>query len=229
MDQNAVPPPPPPPPYVPAPPAALVLPWEIPGRPAVDALVETVKLIATSTDEAFRRMPVVGDIARPLLYGVIIGSIGPLLARFYSLFLPNPLVGFLQRSFPGRAGEWASSPGIAGFFVVPIAVAVGLFLGAGIVHLCLMLVSGATGGYLTTFRVICYASPGQLFQVIPFLGGLLALVFVVLLEIKGLAIAHRTTTGKAAAAVLIPIAFCCVCVVGVIVAFGAALAGFMSR
>jgi len=214
---------------VPVPPAVEALPWEIPGRPAVDALVETVKLLATSTDEAFRRMPLAGDIARPLLYGVIIGSIGPLIARFYSFFLPNPFVGFLRRSFPGRADDFISRPGVGGFFAVPIAVALGLFIGAAIVHLCLLLVSGATGGYVTTFRVICYASTGQLFQVIPFLGGLLALVFVVLLEIKGLAIAHRTTTGKATAAVLIPIAFCCVCVIGVLVAFGAALAGFLNR
>ncbi|HEX7579294.1 MAG TPA: hypothetical protein VF580_04785, partial [Thermoanaerobaculia bacterium] len=81
MDQVFIPPPPPPPPpFVPAPPAVAPIPWEDPSRPPAPALIETVKLFVTDMTQAFRRMPVTGDIARPLLYAVIVGSIGPIIA-----------------------------------------------------------------------------------------------------------------------------------------------------
>ena len=61
------------------------------------------------------------------------------------------------------------------------------------------------------------------------IGGLLALVFTTILEVKGLEIAHRTTPGKAIAAILIPGAVCCVCAVLVLVTLGAALFGMLGR
>lgn len=227
------PPPPPPPPFVPPPPAEAPIPWETPGLPPAEALIETVKLFIVDMEQAFRRMPVAGDISRPLLYAVIVGSVGPIVAQIYSIFLPNPYVHVLRRYLGSRVGEEIfARPGIAGvfgIFVVPVAVVFGIFLGAGIVHLCLMLVGGATNGFVTTLRVVCYASTGQLAQVVPIIGGLVAMVFVVILEVRGLATAHRTTVGKAIAAVLIPVGLCCVCVLGLIAAFGAVLAGLIHR
>ena len=56
-----------------------------------------------------------------------------------------------------------------------------------------------------------------------------ALVLVAILEVKGLEIAHRTTSGKAIAAILIPGAVCCVCAGLVIAALGAAMFGMINR
>jgi hypothetical protein len=237
MDQIYVPPPPPPPPPAPpafqaVPPAEEPIPWETPGRPAAEALVETVKLFVTDMAQAFRRMPVAGDLARPLLYAVIVGSIGPMVAQVYSIFLPNPFVRMLQERIGGGAGSElfarSAAAGVFGVFFVPVAVVVGLFLGAGIIHLCLMMVGAANSGFLATVRVLCYSSTGQLAQVVPVIGGLLAFVFVLILEVKGLETAHRTTTGKAIAAVLIPVAFCCACAILLVVSLGAAMIGFLS-
>ena len=234
MDQVFIPPPPPPPPpFVPAPPAEATIPWEDPSRPPAEALIETVKLFVTDMTQAFRRMPVTGDIARPLLYAVIVGSIGPIIAQVYSLFLPNPIYRILQERFAGQAGSElfhrSAAAGVFGIVFVPVAVVIGLFIGAGIVHVCLMMIGGANSGFIATLRVVCYASTGQLAQVVPLIGGFLAFVFVVILEMKGLEIAHRTTTGKAIAAVLIPVAVCCVCVVLFVVTLGAAIFGMLNR
>ena len=235
MDQTVFPPPPPPPPpvpsfQVPVPPAEPPIPWETPGRPAGEALVETVKLFVTDWAQAFRRMPVGGDLAKPLLYAVIVGSIGPIVAQLYSLFLPNPVMRILQERLGSGGGEIAArsaAVGLFGVFFVPVAVVVGLFIGAAIVHLCLSLVGGAHSGFMATLRVLCYSSTGQLAQVIPVIGGLVAVVLVLILEVKGLETAHRTTPGKALAAVLIPVAFCCVCVGLFFATLGAAIFGML--
>jgi hypothetical protein len=76
---------------------------------------------------------------------------------------------------------------------------------------------------------MCYSSTGQLAQVIPVVGGLVALVLVGILEVKGLQIAHRTTTGKAIAALVIPVGVCCLCVGVVAVTAGAAFMGYLNR
>jgi hypothetical protein len=238
MDQTAYPPPPPPPPpplpptFAAAPPAEPPIPWETPGRPAGEALVETVKLFVTDMGQAFRRMPVAGDLAKPLLYAVIVGSVGPVLAQIYSLVLPNPFAAVLQRFVGEGSGELlarSAAAGLFGVFFVPIGLVIGLFLGAGIVHLCLMLIGGPNAGFMATLRVFCYSTTGQLAQVVPVIGWLLALVFVPILEIKGLAIAHRTSVGRATAAVLIPGVLCCVCIAVVAATVGAALVGMLSR
>jgi hypothetical protein len=234
MDQPVYPPPPPPPPpapayQVPVPPVEPPIPWETPGRPAGEALVETVKLFATDWAQGFRRMPVTGDLSKPLLYAVIVGSIGPIVAQLTSIFIPNPLVRILQDRLGSGGGEAVSrsAVGLLGIFFVPVAIVVGLFLGAAIVHLCLTLVGGAHGSFMATVRVLCYASTGQLAQVIPVIGGLVALVLVLILEVKGLETAHRTTPGKALAAVLIPVAVCCVCAGLLLATVGAAILGML--
>jgi hypothetical protein len=98
--------------------------------------------------------------------------------------------------------------GVAG---VAIGATVGLLIGGGITHLCLMIVGGARQPYETTVRVIGYAqgSTGWM-QVIPFVGPLVGGVWLLIMEVIGLSRAHEIPIGKAVLAVLLPIAFCCV-------------------
>jgi len=103
-------------------------------------------------------------------------------------------------------------------------VLLGIFIWSAIVHLFLMLVGGANTGFASTVRVVAYSSTVQIVQVIPLCGGTIAAVWALVLYIIGLAIAHRTTQGKSALAVLLPLALCCVCVAILVAAFGAAIA-----
>ncbi len=94
--------------------------------------------------------------------------------------------------------------------LAPVFIVIGIFINAGIVHLCLMLVGGAKQSFETTFRVVCFAagSVGPLL-VVPFCGGLIAGVWRIVLECIGLARAHEIDTGKAVMAVLLPLIVCC--------------------
>ena len=49
----------------------------------------------------------------------------------------------------------------------------------------------------------------ELAGIIPFCGGLISLVWAIILYVFGLSTAHRTTQGKAVLAVLLPVVLCC--------------------
>jgi hypothetical protein len=219
--------PPPPPGGVPPAPQAQPLPWEQPGYPALEGLYETAKLVITAPSQAFARMSLTGTLGRPLLYAVIFGWIGIIANQAYSLAFKGAIMGMLS-GLPGYNPKLmfglptAASVGVMIF--APVFVLIWVFIWAAIVHLFLMLVGGANTGFASTVRVVCYVATVQVVQVVPLCGGLIAGIWALVLYIIGVAIAHRTTQGKAALAVLLPLVLCCVCIAVLAAAFGAAIA-----
>ncbi|HVN32789.1 MAG TPA: YIP1 family protein [Thermoanaerobaculaceae bacterium] len=219
--------PPPPPGGVPPAAPTQPLPWEQPGYPALEGLYETAKLFLTAPSQAFARMSLTGTLGRPLLYAVIFGWLGIIASQAYSLAFRGAIHGFLS-SLPGYSPRLAFGLPVAATAAVmifaPVLVLLGIFIWSAIVHLFLMLVGGANTGFASTVRAVAYSSTVQIVQVIPLCGGTIAAVWALVLYIIGLAIAHRTTQGKSALAVLLPLALCCVCVAILVAAFGAAIA-----
>jgi hypothetical protein len=216
----AMPPPPPP-----APPAAQpeALPWEQPGFPAIEGLYETAKLFLLNPTAAFARMSIGGDLGRPLVFAVVFGWVGIVAGQLYQLLIP----GFPMRFLPGmeHSMDYAARPlfTIAMMVLAPVFVLLAVFIWSAIVHLFLLIVGAGGSGFTATVRVVCYAGATQILQVIPLCGGVIVFFWSIVLEIIGLATAHRTSQGKAAVAVLLPIALCCACLAVLAVAFGAAI------
>jgi hypothetical protein len=107
-------------------------------------------------------------------------------------------------------GIGATNQGVGGFLATiifaPIFAAIGLFIGAGILHLLVMLIVGSrSSGFEATFRVVAYSAVTSLVSWIPYIGGLLSL-YGIYLGIVGIREVHNTTTGRAALVVLIPAA-----------------------
>ena len=101
----------------------------------------------------------------------------------------------------------------------------GLLVSAAITHLCLVLVGGARHGYETTYRVAAFTAGSIAWlNVVPCFGPLIALVMTLICQIQGLAQAHETNVGRAAAAVLLPLALCFILVVAGFVALIAIIA-----
>ena len=108
---------------------------------------------------------------------------------------------------------------------LPAIILVVFFIEAGIFHLMLLIVGGARQSFETTARVVAYTSGATaIFQMVPFCGGLIGLVWGIIILILGLAYAHETSTGRAVAAVLLPLVLCCLCCVLVAVFFAATIA-----
>ena len=194
-----------------APTAAAPIPWEDPARSGTfDRFVETVKLLATRPSEAFAGMPTTGGIGSPLLYAIVVGWIGIAVAVTWNTLFQGMWIPFIGGGedaviAAGFTAAWA----IGAIILAPILVIIGVFIGAAILHLMLMIVGGANNGFEATVRVVCYAQTAQLAGIVPFCGGLISMVWAIVLYVFGLATAHRTTQGKAVLAVVLPVVLCC--------------------
>jgi hypothetical protein len=189
----------------------IPIPWEDPARKsAIERFAETVKLLATRPGEAYARMPTAGGIGSPLLYAIVVGWIGIAIAVVWNMLFQGMWIPFMGAGeeaavMAGFTAAWA----VGMIIVAPILVIVGVFIGAAILHLMLMIVGGANNGFEATVRVVCYAQTAQLAGIVPFCGGLISLVWAIILYVLGLAAAHRTTQGKAVLAVVLPVVLCC--------------------
>jgi hypothetical protein len=204
--------------------AASGLPWEHRQQLGlIKAWFDTVSLLITRPSDAFTMMRPEGGMMDPLLFGLIGGCAGSVV----SILLQG-----LISSIPAFAGrnDVFDYFGVSHFaFIIiyavlsPVLVAIGLFLGSAILHVCLMLVGGANRSFETTFRVVCFTGgAANLFSMIPMCGGIIAAVYHIVLNCIGLSRAHPTTTGKALLAIFLPLIICC----GVCVILGVVLGGF---
>jgi len=199
------------------------------------SLLETAKRLITSPGAAFADAREKGDYASPLLFAVILILVGAMFAAFWQLLVGPPDYASQLEELGPEAAEFAamfSGPAGAGGLIAtlvfaPILGIIGLFIWSGIVHLTLSLLGGlrdSTAGFEGTFRSASYSYVAQLAQLIPVVGGLITFVWSVALQMIGLSSIHRTSQGKAVAAVLIPFVVCCCLGIGLAVAFGAAIA-----
>jgi hypothetical protein len=202
-----------------------------------NALVETTRQVLTEPGTFFRAMPVTGGLSSPLLYGVVLGWAGLVAASFYQAIFRS-VVGSgwaaLGADRPeveallGWIGGWAGF--VAQVVFGGVAVVIGMFVAAFILHLMLLLLGGARRGFEATLRVVSFAEATSLLFLVPFCGQFLGWIWCAVLYVLGLAAAHQISHGKAAAAVLLPIALCCCGGAVLALLFGAAitsLAGHM--
>ena len=211
-------------PGVPSAAAGTGLPWEHRAQLGfVKSWFDTVSLLITKPGDAFTMMRAEGGLLDPLLFGLIGGCIGSIISLvFQGLFQSIPGMSAAHNPFDFFGwGPWALI--IVYAVLMPFLLTLGLFLGGGVLHLCLMMVGGANRSFETTFRVACFtAGSANLFSMIPICGGLIAMVYHIVLQIIGVSRAHQTTTGKAALAVFLPLIVCC----AVLILMGILLGGF---
>ena len=150
--------------------APIGLPWDRRQELGLfPAFLETLKLVLLNPTTAFSAMKTEGGLSEPLIYAVIGGSVGFIVYFLFSLFMSS--FGLM-----GSHNELASVLGVgmgAIVFIIfmPLLIALGIFIGSGIVHLCLTLV-GVRDGFETTFRVVCFAvGSAYPLMIVPVCGG----------------------------------------------------------
>jgi hypothetical protein len=211
-------------------------PWEDRGRIGfVAALVETTQKVLTKPSEFFASMPVVGGIGSPLLYGILVGTLGLVVAALYREVF-QAMAGSTLAGLAGSGELRRIMPVMMGGFSVvlqvvfsPVFVTLGLFIVAVIVHVFLLMLGGARQGFEATFRVICYSEAAAVINIVPLCGGVLSGVYYMILAIIGLAAAHGIGKGTAAAAVLLPLVVLCCCCAGAVLVFFGGLASLLSQ
>lgn len=156
----------------------------------------------------FKLMPRTGGIGAPMLYAILIGTIGALFSLFWEYLLFDQL---------GRMPQWPAdmpfemnrSLLVVAVPFVPIALIISLLVMSFIYHLCLLITGSAKNGWEVTFRVIAYASSPAILFFIPICGGFIAAAWSWILQIIGWREAHESTTARALFAALLPLLLCC--------------------
>lgn len=204
-------------------------PWDVErkGRWA-EAFISVIKMSIADPTAHFERVAQGRGWLRPWIFALIISATVFLIAAAYQL-------GFQMIAASAEFATEVADPfaivsvPFSAFFLimfaivgVPISATLALLVSAGIYHLCLMLLGAAKREFMCTFRVVCYSMAPQLFQIIPLLGGMVAWVWQVVLTIIGIKVVHRTSYGRSAVAVMLPMLLCC----GIITVIGMAIAGF---
>jgi hypothetical protein len=115
----------------------------------------------------------------------------------------------------------------------PIFTLIKMFLVAGVLHVVLLMFQAGGRGFGATLTVVAYSQGVFLVAAVPQCGGLIAMIWQLVILIVGLAAVHRTTTGKSAAAVLLPgvLCICCACIgiFSMAAAIGSAMQGGSSN
>jgi hypothetical protein len=211
-------------------------PWDDRDRLGfLTALVETTRLVLTRPGEFFRSMPVEGGIGAPLLYAVVVGWAGVVVASLYQAIFRSVVGSSLGAlgEHPELAQLIAFTESWAGFVAQVVFggvfVAIGVFVWSAIVHVALLIVGGARSGFEGTLRVVCFSQATSVLLLVPFCGQLVAPIWALVIDIIGLAETHRIGHGRSTAAVLLPVALLCCCCAGAIALFAGALASVVSQ
>jgi len=214
---------PPPPPPLPALPS-----WErLEEEGFFRALFLTIKEVLSEPVETFARMPREPVLGRPLLFYVIFGTMAAVVSALYNMAwggispsgqaefqeLYDRFSQFMEISPDALEMILFLSPLVA-IVLAPFLIIIKAFIWSGVVHLLLMLFGGANHGYETTFRTLCYVlGATAVFAFIPVCGQFpIGWIWGIVCSIIGLTQSHETSSGKAAAAVLVPYLFCCFCI-----------------
>jgi hypothetical protein len=177
------------------------LPWE--QRPNnFGSWWQTTKLVMFDPTPAFRSMRQRGGIGGPMMYAIWGQAIG--LVAYMVWNLPLQIFAALADN---NADAFAVVIGsiigmlVGGAIGLLVFVPLGIFIGAGIQHLCLKMVGGANQPYETTVRVACFVqgSFGWL-NILPLCGPLVGAVWAIIAMILGNAHAHECSVGKAVGA-----------------------------
>ena len=143
-------------------------------------------------------------ISDPLAFGLLLGSLGNMLGIFWQFLMVG---GGLESTFPGILE--ALNMGVIFLIImglVPLFVALAMFLVSGILHLMLLILGGGNMGFAATFRVISYSQAAQVWVAIPFFGLWIGGIWQVIVQIIGLRELHKTSYVKVIMAFFVPLA-----------------------
>lgn len=167
----------------------------------INAYINTVKDVITQPIDYFKTLRPFEDFFSLAIFIFINSFIATLASMafqftFGALFNPAALIGipFL----------------LCGAIVFPVIITLLKFLIGGLLHLFLKFIGGTEKEFNTTMSVYGLGSAAMLFEVIPFVGWLINLVYVIIVNIFGQAKAHEITPGRAFLSILLPtlIVFC---------------------
>lgn len=167
-------------------------PWEDPAvADMTRGLLQTLRMALFSPRIFFNKRTMEGGTRGPLTFGLLVGSGGMMFQAFWQFLVMEGGVTSISDGLLGQI------PFLPFFFLIliliPPLIGILMFVTGGILHLFLSLLKGGKGGFEATFRVMAYSQAGQIWGMIPFIGGLIAGLWVFAIQWVGLREAHKTS------------------------------------
>jgi len=184
----------------------LLPPWERRERYGfLNGLYLTIKDVLLTPRTFFHRMPTQVGLAQPLYFALVLGVVAAFFGWMWSLAGSS-----LQMFVAEDLEEVIKGPlySFLAFLFSPVMVATLVFLKAGLIHLVLMLVGGNKLGFEATFRVAAYGEAAGIMAMLPFCGGVIGVLWSLLITIVGLYSIHETEPWRAVLAVVAPMVLC---------------------
>ena len=147
-------------------------------------------------------MPREGNYGAVIAFYLVISVVAAGVQLFWHSVLPPFGFGALAELMRERDSMRSE---VLSFLFSPVLALIVLYVVAGVAHVMLSLLRANKNGFETTTRVVAFSHGPALFVIVPYVGSVIGGIWTLVLAIIGFREAQETTTGKAAAAVLIPI------------------------
>ena len=172
--------------------------WE--NEPSIGNFFKSTKEILLAPSATFRNLKREGTMGRALTFAAI------------SAAIMGAMIGFTQAIlFILGTGDVAFGAGIlvgtvlAGTLLYPLFAVLGCYLGGGMLHVLLGLFGAKKYTYNATVRSIAYMQMSSWpFMIVPIVGPMIGGIWILVVQIIGLAEVHETTKGRVALAIFSP-------------------------
>ncbi len=193
----------------------ILPPWERRAETGLrKGIFQTAKQVVFSPRTFFRHTASEGGLWEPLAFGILFGSIGLMLELFWQFLMGEGSLSSIEIDFIGDYGT--SIVFLAAAILCPLAATAMICMTSLIVHLLLTVVGGARNGFEATFRAVCYSQATQFWALIPYVGGVIATLWLVVVQIIGIREIHGVSYTRVLIAFFVPVAL----VVAVVIAVG---------
>jgi hypothetical protein len=173
--------------------------------------------VTFSPRKYFKNTLAEGGLREPLAFGILFGSIGLMLELFWQFVAGEGSLSSIDLGFTGDYGT--SLVFLAATVLCPLAATLIIGVTSLILHLLLRVVGGGKQGFEATFRAVCYSQATQAWALIPYVGGLVATLWLVVVQFIGIREIHEVSYTRVFIAFLIP----AVLVAAVLLAAGVSL------
>jgi predicted Zn finger-like uncharacterized protein len=163
-------------------------------------IYETLVAALFSPGEFFRGRIAKKGIREPLAFGLLMGSLGYIMAFFWDFILLSsgimPYSSYVSDQIPVNA-----------LFLIlmilsPVLVAVNIFFTAAVIHLLGLVFNGEKGGFEGSFRVVAFGQSTGALALIPVIGLFIGWCWNLVIVITGLRETHGTSYFRAIAVVV---------------------------
>jgi len=203
-----------------------------------EALWETWKESVFYPEKFFARVPYRGGYGAPILYAIIVGCFGIIISQIFGIFWSNAWSaawsGFMSHymDYEDVMFNTGLQTGISFLQIIisPILIALGIFIMSGIYHLIFIIFGWGKRDFEATFRAVAYSEGAIAFLAVPFCGGIIGIVWSIVLTVIGFKFMQKTSYGKAIFVYFVPIILCFCCCIGLLImmiAIGVNLGDFL--